>query len=433
MKKDDKEKWIEQLHKQLDDYSEDVPEFVWDKLDRELNHKVVPLWRRWQSIAAVMLLAVASSIMVYMFVMYTPSDKMQIEQMNLASDTNIDNIKNESLPLAKEGSITDVSDVKSNLIADNNKAYRKSNDKKSDIFYQVKQVADESNDDIVSDNNDIIIKESNKEKSEQKELSDKPATNNKPRVRQKYTYSAPSHTTNRKWSVGVNSGGLGVNSTSNIAGAMMRFNSVDKPQQGEVMDSPNMYGGNLLADNYFANIISLSTIKTKKKHYQPVTFGLSLKFEVDRDWSIETGLTYTYLFSKLESGSLDNVVKQEQRLKYIGVPLKMSRNIYSTNSINLYGTAGAEIEKCISGKQETFTTGISGEEVRSEENVDINQLQLSLSASVGAEYKMSRRLGIYAEPGVVYYFDDKSGIETIRSEHPLNFNLKVGLRFTFSK
>ena len=39
----------------------------------------------------------------------------------------------------------------------------------------------------------------------------------------------------------------------------------------------------------------------------------------------------------------------------------------------------------------------------------------------------------YAEPGVVYYFDDGSNVNTIRKEHPFNFNIQLGVRFTLPK
>lgn len=62
-------------------------------------------------------------------------------------------------------------------------------------------------------------------------------------------------------------------------------------------------------------------------------------------------------------------------------------------------------------KDEQFSGG--------EENVKVKPLQWSLSAAAGAQFKITEKLGIYAEPGVVYYFDDGSNVNTIRKEHPL--------------
>lgn len=45
-------------------------------------------------------------------------------------------------------------------------------------------------------------------------------------------------------------------------------------------------------------------------------------------------------------------------------------------------------------------------------------MQLSVMGAVGAQYNISNRVGIYVEPGVSYFFDDGSPIETIRKENP---------------
>lgn len=70
---------------------------------------------------------------------------------------------------------------------------------------------------------------------------------------------------------------------------------------------------------------------------------------------------------------------------------------------------------------------------REEEDVKVKPLQWSLSAAAGAQFKITEKLGIYAEPGVVYYFDDGSNVNTIRKEHPFNFNIQLGVRFTLPK
>ena len=56
-----------------------------------------------------------------------------------------------------------------------------------------------------------------------------------------------------------------------------------------------------------------------------------------------------------------------------------------------------------------------------------------MTGAVGAQVNFTRQIGLYIEPGIAYYFDDGSDIETFRKEHPLNFNLQLGLRFSFSK
>ena len=56
--------WIDNLRNQMEGYSEPLPEGLWDKLSKELEEpkvpKVIPLWKRWQVAAAVLVLLVSS-------------------------------------------------------------------------------------------------------------------------------------------------------------------------------------------------------------------------------------------------------------------------------------------------------------------------------------------------------------------------------------
>ena len=38
------------------------------------------------------------------------------------------------------------------------------------------------------------------------------------------------------------------------------------------------------------------------------------------------------------------------------------------------------------------------------------------------------KVGLYAEPGLNYYFDNGSPVENVFKSRPLNFNLTLGLR-----
>ena len=54
-----------------------------------------------------------------------------------------------------------------------------------------------------------------------------------------------------------------------------------------------------------------------------------------------------------------------------------------------------------------------------------------IKAAVGAQFNATDHVGLYVEPGVSYFFDDGSKVQTIRKERPCNFNLQAGLRFTY--
>ena len=172
--------------------------------------------------------------------------------------------------------------------------------------------------------------------------------------------------------------------------------------------------------------------KTEIHHKMPVTVGASVKWNFTPRWAVETGLTYTMLASDLRSGS-GTYLEEEQKLHYIGIPLKLHRSLYDSRWVSLYASAGGMVEKCVSANQDVvYVNGMSTHEAE-HHSLDIDALQWSVSASAGVQVNFTKQLGLYAEPGIVYYFDDNSGVETIRKEHPFNFNLQVGLRFSFGK
>ena len=154
------------------------------------------------------------------------------------------------------------------------------------------------------------------------------------------------------------------------------------------------------------NIDSTSHVSTRIgpkngniRYHQPIRFGVSLRYQLNERWSIESGLTYTRLVTDI--GSV------EHRHDYLGLPLNMGYQLWSNRHFGVYLTAGGTIEKML----------------------DASPWQLSVNGAVGLEYKLTNKLHLYAEPGLGYYFSNRSKIPTIYQDKPLNFNLNIGLRF----
>lgn len=151
-------------------------------------------------------------------------------------------------------------------------------------------------------------------------------------------------------------------------------------------------------------------------HKQPISFGLSVRKNLPKNFSLETGLTYTYLASEIEF--TDGSQQFDQKLHYIGIPLRANWNFVNKQSFIIYLSGGGMIEKCVYGT-------VAGEK----ETVD--PVQLSVMGALGAQYNINRKVGVYVEPGIAYYFDDGSSVQTIRKENPCNFTLQAGLRLSY--
>lgn len=168
-------------------------------------------------------------------------------------------------------------------------------------------------------------------------------------------------------------------------------------------------------------------------YHQPIRFGLSLRYQLNDRWSVEGGLSYTYLTSDITYRSASFSYIAEQRLSYVGVPISASYRIWGNRHFGIYASAGTVIEKMVKGSRSTQVLTGNQTEPSQTEDLSIHPLQLSLTGTVGAEYNIGNTFGIYAEPGIAYHFDNHSAVPTYYQDKPLGFNLNIGIRFNLNK
>jgi hypothetical protein len=188
------------------------------------------------------------------------------------------------------------------------------------------------------------------------------------------------------------------------------------PSNGLASDMISIKDKQLIFEDGMPYLKGAATI-SEIKHKQPVSFGLSVRKQLSNGFSVESGVTYTLLSSEGKSVNYPSQ-KIEQKLHYIGIPLRGNWEFASSKRFMFYLTAGGMAEKCVYGK------------VGSDKQT-IKPLQFSLSGGIGGQFNITNHIGIYMEPGISYFFDDRSDVETIRKETPANFNLQGGIRFTY--
>jgi opacity protein-like surface antigen len=160
------------------------------------------------------------------------------------------------------------------------------------------------------------------------------------------------------------------------------------------------------------------------KHHQPVTFGLSLSYPLTSRLSVLSGVTYTKLSSDFIQKMNDTKVVNEQELHYVGVPVRFSYQLLSWKGFSLYGIAGGAADMNV--KSSYTTEGMKGK-------VRKDRVQFSADAAAGVQYQVLPQMGLYVEPGVKYYLDNKSRVDNYFKDHPFNFNLQVGVRYELSR
>lgn len=215
------------------------------------------------------------------------------------------------------------------------------------------------------------------------------------------------------------------------AGNIMASNS--SSQTSYVMSSsPDTETG----DSPYSDICDLNTgldVDTKKHYSLPLRAGVRLSLPLTDALSLESGVTYTLLSSSLESGSNENYYRTEQKLHYVGVPLKLRCKVWSGKRVSLYASGGGMVEKCVAGRASTRFILSGVETGKEEQTVSEKPLQLSASLAAGVEASVASRVQLFVEPGASYYFDNHSSVDNVYKDRPLNFDLNIGLRINLNE
>lgn len=198
------------------------------------------------------------------------------------------------------------------------------------------------------------------------------------------------------------------NANSNAHGNLLSASSANSVQNSPVIVTASPAFG-----------VTMLPPDEETHHRQPIKFGISVRYHLTERIAIQSGVNYSYHSSDFTTGGQTT----EQRLNFIGIPISASYDIWRNRHVNLYASAGGEVEKLVKGKLTTETAG-----KRANTSVKMSQPQLSATAAIGVEYKATESLRVYVEPGLAYHFDNNSNVQTIYSDKPCTFNLNIGVR-----
>lgn len=434
-----KDKWINDIRSRMDNYSEPLPVGLWEKIESEISTpapKVIPMWRKWTSVAAAAALVLAiSSVSVW----YWSTDSELKEVNSALTDNNEIRQEYKSDNVIQEVQTVESSDKQLQAEAVNYSSKTIVNLASGDntdslnvariaLSENIQTVDTESTDSELKKEVDAEDEASIKENRMKRMREDRET------VRRNASYLAMSDSKRSKGSgvqLGVMTGNIPYSSSNSFSG-MSRLaiptksvSQVNDVVVGEVSDATASYSQMLF------NNMGRQTY-TDIKHHMPVTVGASVKWNLNEHWALESGLNYTYLYSELRSGA-KSYIEDKQKLHYVGIPLKVQRSVWSNSIFSFYASAGGMMEKCVSGSVETVCVDDNNRKSFGNEKLDVKPLQFSVLASVGLQANFNKLLSLYLEPGMIYYFDDNTDIITIRKDKPFNFNLQLGLRFNLNK
>ena len=210
-------------------------------------------------------------------------------------------------------------------------------------------------------------------------------------------------TSNTRWQVGVGT-----------AGNMNRYKS-----SGPIYVNSLSAVNTEYADNEMFRVSPYEQdTKDVTHHDMPISIGLTASYSVTPRIALASGLVYTLATSSFQHGA--SMPKETQTLHYVGIPLNLSYTVWGNSWLRTYIMAGAQADMNVKA-----TLKADGHK----SNIDNDRAQFSVTGGAGVQLNVAQQLGVYVEPGVRYYFDNGSAVQTIFKEHPTNFSLQVGLRW----
>ena len=408
------EEWIQRLRNHLADYEAPVPDDLWERIEAQLPKDLVaekskarriPLWVRWTAAAAFVGILTGTTVLLWPSheeTITAPMASATKETEKTAKETEKTPMKSEKIiesePVGPAIMSPVITKMAQSFIAE---AVDKSQSDTTSLY--IKKVEPEIVETQPSQPSVEPTEEQPKMKETQqliRELDQKIA---------EYKTRRSHHTTVSLYA----SNGFG--DLSNRNGVLM------SEQMLANYDYDSRMG---VASTRSGSPVYLANYEERQKYHQPISFGLTANFPISSVLSASTGVVYTRLSSEFTNIANSIVYEKKMTLHYIGIPLNVQYRVWQWHGLNVYATAGGQADFNVKARLEA-----DGQE----QEMEKDRVQWSVGGALGVQYNIIPQLGLYAEPGIKYYFDNGSSIRNYFKYRPTNFNLQIGLRLNMGK
>ena len=171
-------------------------------------------------------------------------------------------------------------------------------------------------------------------------------------------------------------------------------------------------------------------LQEEREYAQPITVGITASFEINRRWSVITGLEYSRLSSRARSGIDTVAVNNRQVIHYLGVPVGASYSLWNRKNISIAASAYGRLDIPVASSN--VIEHHNGSAITYTQTIHMKvPLQWSLGAGLCFQYTLGGNISVYAEPQLQYHFNPGGNVRTIWTERPLDFAVPIGIRFTW--
>lgn len=171
-------------------------------------------------------------------------------------------------------------------------------------------------------------------------------------------------------------------------------------------------------------------LEEEREYARPVTVGITVGLEINRQWSVITGLEYSRLSSRARSGIDTVAVSNRQTIHYLGVPVGASYALWNRRHINISASAYGRLDIPVAASN--VIEHHNGSVMTYSQALPMRvPLQWSLGAGLCFRYTLGSDISIYAEPQIQYHFGPGGNVRTTWTERPLDLAVPIGIRFTW--
>ena len=165
-------------------------------------------------------------------------------------------------------------------------------------------------------------------------------------------------------------------------------------------------------------------------HEKPITLGISLTKTIGKNWNMETGLQYSLLKSNFILGEGEYHISRDQKVHYLGIPVRTSYKWFNSKKWSAYSSAGVLLNIPMYGKNSVqYVTGTT---VPYKDSWHFTpSAQWTVGVGTGLQYNFTPKWSLYLEPSFNWYIPNGSSVHTIWTEHPFTVTVPFGIRFTW--
>lgn len=392
----------EQVRLKMENHPTLPDESVWQAIDTRLSQKkrAIPLGWKW-----VVAVTAAACIALFVGILNSPKQNEHLHTQTIRTATKLTDVAPQNHDSTEE---TAPAVVRRTHRITTTTAQTPTQQSHIDISTFQEEEATEG----LADN-DLPKEDSVPAQTQMPEVASLPEI---PEILQSENALSSAHT-EKGWSLAIHSGSYaGTNATAK--------SSLDK------MFLPN----ELASDGYETNDphlkFSNSPQEAQKllgyyRHHPPVSFELRLQKDFPNRWGVSSGLIFTYMQSVYSGQTPTQTMNNKFQFYYAGIPLNVHYQWLQRRRWSGYLSAGGTLEKGMKG---IFSQTIDGKTQKS--SFHIRGWQTSVNAAVGFEYRFQTGWSLFAEPRVLYYWDNQQPLNA-RTQAPLKFGLNGGLKFSF--